>query len=401
MICSRLATMPDGTLEITIRIAASLETVDAAAWDACAMPPGGEDNPFVSHAFLIALERSGSVGRRSGWLPQYLLAEAADGTLLGGVPLYVKSHSSGEYVFDHGWADAFERAGGSYYPKLQVAVPFTPAPGPRLLVRPGEAAEAVADALCQALVQVTEGNRFSSCHVTFCREEEWQRLATHGFLRRLGQQYHWHNQGYASFDDFLAALNSRKRKAIRKEREAVRQAGLVLRALSGEALEKRHWDAFFGFYMDTGSRKWGRPYLTRSFFDHIGRTMADRIVLVMAEKPDGELVAGALNLRGGDTLYGRNWGCVEDYRFLHFEACYYQAIDYAIAHGLKRVEAGAQGEHKIQRGYLPVPTYSAHWIADPGFRRAVDDYLKRERPAIENQIADLATLSPFRQENQD
>jgi hypothetical protein len=392
--------MPDGTLELAVRIADSLETVAATDWDACATPEGGDDNPFVSHAFLIALERSNSVGRRAGWLPQYLLAETAAGDLLGCVPLYVKSNSYGEYVFDHGWADAYERAGGSYYPKLQVAIPFTPAPGPRLLVRPGEAADAVADALCEALVQVTRSSKFSSCHVTFCREEEWQRLARHGFLRRLGQQYHWNNEGYGSFDDFLAALNSRKRKAIRKEREAVRDSGLIVRPLSGEQIETRHWDAFFAFYMDTGSRKWGQPYLTRAFFDQIGRTMADKIVLVMAEKPDGELVAGALNLRGRDTLFGRNWGCVEDYRFLHFEACYYQAIDYAIEHGLKRVEAGAQGEHKIQRGYLPVPIYSAHWIADPGFRRAVDDYLQRERPAIESQIADLATLSPFKKEDQ-
>ncbi|MGE0152531.1 MAG: GNAT family N-acetyltransferase [Reyranellaceae bacterium] len=392
--------MPDGTLELAVRIADSLETVPASAWDACALPPEGDGNPFLGHAFLIALERSKSVGRRSGWLPQYLLAETADGTLLGCAPLYVKSHSYGEYVFDHGWADAFERAGGNYYPKLQVAVPFTPAPGPRLLLRPGDAADAVADALCEALVQVTQASRFSSCHVTFCREEEWQRLSGHGFLRRLGQQFHWRNDGYASFDDFLAALNSRKRKAIRKERQAVREAGLTVRALSGNEIEKRHWDAFFAFYMDTGSRKWGQPYLTRSFFDHIGRTMADSIVLVMAEKPDGEPVAGALNLRGRDALYGRNWGCVEDYRFLHFEACYYQAIDYAIAHGLKRVEAGAQGEHKIQRGYLPVPTYSAHFIADPGFRRAVEDFLSRERPMIERQIAGLATLSPFRKPNE-
>jgi predicted N-acyltransferase len=392
--------MPDGMLELNVRIADSLELVPAQSWDACAMPEGDEDNPFVSHAFLIALERSKSVGRRSGWLPQYLLAETAAGDLLGCVPLYVKSHSYGEYVFDHGWADAFERAGGSYYPKLQVAIPFTPAPGPRLLLRPGETADAVADALCEALVQVTRSNKFSSCHVTFCREEEWQRLAAHKFLRRLGQQYHWHNENYASFDDFLAALNSRKRKAIRKERQAVRDAGLIVRPLSGEQIEKRHWDAFFAFYMDTGSRKWGQPYLTREFFHQIGRTMADSIVLVMAEKTDGELVAGALNLRGKDTLYGRNWGCTEDYRFLHFEACYYQAIDYAIAHGLKRVEAGAQGEHKIQRGYMPVPTYSAHYIADSNFRRAVEDFLDRERDAVEHQIAGLATLSPFKQEDQ-
>jgi len=388
--------MPDGTLELSIRVVDSLEGIAPAAWDACALPPDADGNPFVSHAFLIALERSKSVGRRSGWMPQYLLAETADGALLGAMPLYVKSHSYGEYVFDHGWADAFERAGGNYYPKLQVAVPFTPAPGPRLLVRRGATESAVAEALCEALIEVTASNDFSSAHVTFCSEPEWVRLAKHGFLRRLGQQYHWHNDGYQSFDDFLSALNSRKRKSIRKEREAVLKSGLTLRALSGQEIERRHWDAFFAFYMDTGSRKWGQPYLTRAFFDEIGRTMPESIVLVMAETADGALVAGALNLRGRDALYGRNWGCVEDYRFLHFEACYYQAIDYAIAHGLKRVEAGAQGEHKIQRGYLPVPVYSAHWIADPAFRRAVEDYLARERPAVESQIADLATFSPFR-----
>ena len=388
--------MPDGTIELAIRAVDTLAEIPAAEWDACAVPAGGDGNPFVSHAFLSALETSGSVGRRSGWLPQYLLAETADGRLLGAVPLYVKSHSYGEYVFDHGWADAFERAGGAYYPKLQVAVPFTPAPGPRLLVRPGDAQAAIADALCEALVELTRTNDFSSCHVTFCQEDEWHRLEAHGFLRRMGQQYHWTNQDYGSFDDFLAALSSRKRKAIRKERQAVVEAGLTMHALSGEQLEPRHWDAFYRFYMDTGSRKWGQPYLTRRFFDEIGRTMADQVVLVMAENADGELVAGALNLRGRDTLFGRNWGCIEDYRFLHFEACYYQAIDYAIAHGLKRVEAGAQGEHKIQRGYLPVPVYSAHWIADPGFRRAVDDYLTRERPAIARQIEELATYSPFR-----
>jgi predicted N-acyltransferase len=300
-------------------------------------------------------------------------------------------------VFDHGWAEAFERAGGQYYPKLQAAVPFTPVPGRRLLVRPGPLADQITDALGAALAQLVQSNELSSAHVTFCTEDEWERLGRLGFLQRLGQQYHWHNQDYGSFDDFLAALNSRKRKAIRKEREAVREAGLTMRQLSGAQIEPRHWDAFFAFYMDTGSRKWGRPYLTRKFFDLIGERLPDSVVLMIAEDASGRPVAGALNLKGREALYGRNWGCIEDYRFLHFEACYYQAIDYAIAHKLKRVEAGAQGEHKIQRGYMPTPTYSAHWIANKSFRNAVDDYLKRERPAMQQQMADLATLSPFRQ----
>ncbi len=388
--------MPDSGDQLTIRVNDGIAQIDAVSWDACALPPDGDGNPFVSHAFLLALEESGSVGPRSGWRPQHLSAVGPDGVLLGCMPLYLKSHSQGEYVFDQGWADAFERAGGQYYPKLQSAVPFSPVPGQRILLRPGPLSDQVADALCAALAELTQSNELSSVHVTFCSEEESLRLTRHGFLQRIGQQYHWHNEGYASFDDFLGALNSRKRKAIRKEREAVQKAGLTLRQLSGGEIEPRHWDAFFGFYMDTGSRKWGRPYLTRQFFDLIGERLADQVVLVVAEDATGKPVAGALNLRGKDAIYGRNWGCVEDYRFLHFEACYYQAIDYAIAHGLKRVEAGAQGEHKIQRGYLPTPTFSAHWIANKSFRSAVDDYLQRERPAIRAQIADLATLSPFR-----
>jgi predicted N-acyltransferase len=388
--------VPDSGDQLTIRVNDGLGDIDAKAWDACAVPEQGDGNPFVSHAFLLALEESGSVGARSGWRPQHLSAIGPDGVLLGCVPLYLKSHSQGEYVFDQGWADAFERAGGQYYPKLQAAVPFTPVPGRRLLVRPGPLDQQVAGALAAALAELTQSNELSSVHVTFCSEDESELLTKHGFLQRIGQQYHWHNDNYGSFDDFLGALNSRKRKAIRKEREAVAKAGLTMRQLSGDQIEPRHWDAFFAFYMDTGSRKWGRPYLTRKFFDLIGQRLSDNVVLMMAEKADGQLVAGALNLKGREALYGRNWGCIEDYRFLHFEACYYQAIDYAIAHGLKRVEAGAQGEHKIQRGYLPTPVFSAHWIANRSFRAAVDDYLKRERPAMRQQMADLATLSPFR-----
>ena len=391
--------MPDDTPTIGLRVADTLAAVDPLQWDACALAPGAGGNPFLSYRFLKALEDSKSVGRRTGWQPQYLLAEAPGGDLLGAVPLYVKGHSQGEYVFDHGWAQAFERAGGRYYPKLQAAIPFTPVPGPRLFARPGPYTGDVLDALIDMMAKIAGDNDISSVHVTFCTEAEWKRFGDRKWLLRLGQQFHWHNQGYRSFDDFLAALSSRKRKAIRKEREAVRREGLTMTALSGPDIRPEHWDAFFAFYMDTGGRKWGTPYLTRAFFDILGSTMADKVVLVMAEA-DGRPVGGALNLKGDDTLYGRYWGCLESHAFLHFEACYYQAIDYAIDHGLQRVEAGAQGDHKIQRGYLPVPTYSAHWIPDPSFRRAVADYLGRERLAVEQEIEGLMQYSPFRKENE-
>jgi len=381
-------------LSLTARIVDRLETIPAAAWDACA----GADNPFVSHAFLNALEISGSVGRGTGWLPQHIVLENDAGDLLGAVPLYVKGHSQGEYVFDHGWAEAYERAGGRYYPKLQIAVPFSPVPGPRLLVKPSSDDAVMRSALIGALTSTAEKSGLSSLHITFCTGEEAAELVEHGYLHRLGCQYHWANAGYGSFDDFLGTLSSRKRKAIRKERASV--TGIDIRALSGNDLKPEHWDAFFEFYMDTGSRKWGRPYLTRAFFEAIHATMRDRTVLVMAFR-DGTPIAGALNLRGTDALYGRNWGCVEDVPNLHFECCYYQAIDYAIAHKLARVEAGAQGEHKIQRGYLPVETHSAHWIADTNFRDAIADYLDRERRVMRNEMQDLGTLSPFRRVDND
>jgi predicted N-acyltransferase len=391
--------MPDDSPTVGLRVVESLSAVDAAQWDCCALAPGAAGNPFLSHRFLKSLEDSKSVGRRTGWQPQYLLAETDDGTLQGAVPLYMKSHSQGEYIFDHGWAQAFERAGGRYYPKLQAAIPFTPVPGPRLFVRPGPYADAVRDALIDMLARIAGDNNISSVHATFCTEDDWKRFGARGWLLRLGQQYHWSNAGYKSFDDFLGALASRKRKAIRKEREAVRREGLTIRRLCGPDIKAAHWDAFFAFYMDTGGRKWGTPYLTRAFFDILGGTMADTVVLVMAEA-DGRPVGGALNLKGDDTLYGRYWGCLESHAFLHFEACYYQAIDHAIEHGLARVEAGAQGDHKIQRGYLPVKTYSAHWIVDPNFRRAVDNYLKQERPGVEQEITGLMQYSPFRKENE-
>jgi predicted N-acyltransferase len=375
--------------QLTASVIDRIDAVPASEWDACA----GPDNPFLRHAFLKALEDSGSVGRKTGWLPQHLILSDESGALQAASPMYVKSHSQGEYIFDHGWADAYERAGGQYYPKLQVAVPFTPVPGPRLLTRGGDTD--VREALIGALRSVAEQSKLSSLHVTFCTEEEAAAMGEAGFLHRIGVQYHFDNPGYQSFDDFLGALASRKRKSIRKEREAIKQYGLTISALSGADITPRHWDAFFAFYMDTGGRKWGRPYLTRKFFDLIGATMADDVVLMFAEK-DGQPVAGALNLKGTDCLYGRNWGCLDEFKFLHFELCYYQAIDYAIAHKLARVEAGAQGEHKIQRGYLPVATHSAHWIAERSFRAAVADYLERERRVISQEIAGLAEFSPFR-----
>ncbi|HEV2630596.1 MAG TPA: GNAT family N-acetyltransferase [Pseudolabrys sp.] len=392
------------TVELNIRIASSLTEIPAAVWDACAGAPSTElstrgqpPNPFVSHAFLSSLEQSKSVGARTGWQPQHLIAETADGEVLGVAPCYAKSHSQGEYVFDHGWAEAFERVGGDYYPKLQVAVPFTPVTGPRLLARPGPVADSVRGALGDALAQVTKANGLSSAHVTFLTKEEWDLLGHRGYLQRTDQQFHWENEGYATFEDFLAALNSRKRKTIRRERKDALAPGITLHWLTGSDLTEEVWDAFFEFYMDTGSRKWGRPYLTRAFFSIVGAAMADRILLVMAKRA-GRFVAGAINFIGDDTLYGRNWGAVEHHPFLHFEVCYYQAIEFAIVNKLKRVEAGAQGEHKLARGYLPHPTYSAHYIAHAGLRRAIDDYLARERAYVEAVGEELAAAGPFRKD---
>ena len=386
--------MPDGREPATVKVLGSLGEVPAAQWDACA----GADDPFLSHAFLSALEESGSASARSGWLPRHLVVEDGAGTVIAAAPLYLKSHSYGEYVFDWSWADAYERAGGRYYPKLQSAVPFTPVTGRRLLVRPGTDAETeseLKDALIAAMVTLGQSLGVSSVHVNFPTEAEWRRLGDHGLLLRTGQQYHWRNRGYESFDDFLASLSSRKRKAIRRERRAVADQGIVLSTLTGDAIAERHWDAFYGFYRDTSERKWGSAYLTRAFFSLIGETMPGNVVLVLAEA-GGRTVGGALNLMGGDTLYGRYWGCAEAYRFLHFEACYYRAIDFAIARGLKWVEAGAQGPHKIQRGYMPRRTYSAHWIADAEFRRVIERFLAEERAAVEDEMALLGQHSPFR-----
>jgi predicted N-acyltransferase len=388
------------TQSLRIRIAQSLADVPAASWDTCAagdIASVKPDNPFVSHAFLLSLEQSHSVGGRTGWQPRHLLLETAEGELVGAAPCYLKSHSKGEYVFDHGWADAFERAGGDYYPKLQVAVPFTPVTGPRLLARPGPLADDVRIALADALAEITRSHELSSAHVTFLTRGEWEAVGKRGYLQRTDQQFHWENEGYRSFEDFLAALNARKRKTIRRERKEALAPGIEIEWLTGSDLTESVWDSFFAFYMDTGSRKWGRPYLTREFFSRVGTAMGERILLVMA-KCKSRYIAGAINFIGGDTLYGRNWGAIEHHPFLHFEVCYYQAIDYAIAHKLRRVEAGAQGEHKLARGYLPATTYSAHYIAHPGLRRAIDDYLRRERAYVEAASAELAAAAPFRKD---
>ena len=371
---------------VTARIADGVASIPADQWDACA----GGANPFVGHAFLAALEASGSVGGRSGWQPLPIVVDGADGAPAAIAPAYVKSHSQGEYVFDHAWADAWQRAGGNYYPKLQLAAPFSPVPGPRLLLR--DAGQA--PALIAAVEAVTTQNDLSSAHATFVAPDQLPLFEAAGWLVRQGTQFHWRNAGYAAFDDFLATLASRKRKAIRKERAAAVE-GLTIRHLAGAEITPAYWNAFWAFYQDTGSRKWGQPYLTRRFFPLLGEALGERVLLIVAER-DGVPIAGALNLIGADTLYGRYWGCTEEVPFLHFELCYYQAIDAAIARGLASVEAGAQGEHKLARGYEPVATWSAHFIPDPGFRRAIADFLVREGEAVAENRDYLAELTPFR-----
>jgi predicted N-acyltransferase len=377
--------MADGTA-LSVQVYPRIAGIGQAGWDACA----GEQNPFLSYGFLAALEESGSVGGRSGWEPRYAVLRDEAGEVAAVAPSFVKFHSQGEYVFDHAWANALERAGGRYYPKLQVAAPFSPVPGPRLLRRPGVSVAAMG----QALEALAEELGCSSTHVTFCTEEEWQELGAQGWLQRLGMQYHWENPGYGCFEDFLSVLSSRKRKAIRRERREA-QEGLTFRALSGAELTPEVWRQFYRFYTSTTDRKWGGAYLTPEFFPLLGERLGEQIVLMFAER-NGRPIAGALNLRGGDVLYGRNWGCVEDVPFLHFELCYYQALDYAIAHGLKRVEAGAQGEHKIQRGYLPCPTYSAHSIRHPGLRHAVANFLQVEQEQVLELMAAMREEGPYR-----
>jgi predicted N-acyltransferase len=386
----------------TARYVESLALIEAEAWDACANPLGlseaeaaGErHNPFVSHAFLIALEQSKSVGGRTGWAPAHVLIEDSEGRLVAAAPAYLKSNSMGEYVFDHSWANAYEQAGGRYYPKVLVAAPFTPATGRRLLVAK-DAPQGAREALIAGLRGLRKAVGASSINVNFANAVDLEALVKAGFAPRTGEQFHFLNEDYADFDAFLAALASRKRKTIKRERRDALGDEVTIDLLTGSDIEPSHWNSFFAFYMDTGSRKWGRPYLTRAFFDCIGASMADRILLVMAKR-NGRHIAGAINFLGDDAIYGRNWGAIEERPFLHFEVCYYQAIEYAIRHGFKRVEAGAQGEHKLARGYRPTATHSAHEFADSRFASAVKDYLEREREAVDEQIADYEAGLPFR-----
>ncbi|MHC2215460.1 GNAT family N-acetyltransferase [Rhizobium leguminosarum] len=387
------------TDELSIRVERSFTAISPESW----VKLSGASktcvtiayNPFVSHAFLSSLEESGSADAETGWLGHHLLLETDRGELIGALPGYLKNHSQGEYVFDHGWADAFERAGGRYYPKLQCSIPFTPATGPRLLVAEGLQRLPIQSAIAESLKEEVRRLGISSAHITFVPDEEIGVFEMDGYLHRTDQQFHFINDGYANHEEFLETLASRKRKALRKERRAALENGISIDWLTGRDLTERIWDQFFKFYMDTGGRKWGRPYLTRKFYSLIGERMADDILLVMAKR-DGRYIAGAINFIGGDTLYGRHWGCIEDHPFLHFEVCYHQAIDFALSKGLKRVEAGAQGEHKLARGYLPVTTHSAHYVAHAGLRRAIGDYLARERADVEQMSELLTEHSPFR-----
>lgn len=381
--------------QAVVRVESSMKDIGREQWDACANPDGGRYDPFISYDFFHALEASGSATHETGWLAQHLVLENPAGDIEAILPCFLKNHSQGEYVFDHGWVDAFYRAGGEYYPKLQTSVPFTPATGRRLLVRPGPAQLHQEKLLASAGLELTQRINASSHHLTFLTKPEWEHLGKLGYLQRNDQQYHWKNKGYKDFDDFLNQLNSRKRKMIRKERQQAQSSGIKIRWITGTDICEHHWDAFYAFYIDTGNRKWGRPYLTREFYSRIGETMAEHILLVLCER-DGKTIAGALNFIGSDTLFGRNWGAIEHHPFLHFEACYYQAIDYAIEHKLGTVEAGAQGPHKIARGYEPTLTYSAHYIAEPALRQAVADFLSRETEYVNLEIKELAKHVPFR-----
>jgi uncharacterized protein len=381
--------------KISARLAGNVAEIGAAAWNVCANPAGATDpHPFTRYEFFEALEESGSAVAHTGWRPLHLLVER-DERIEGILPLYLKGHSQGEYVFDHAWADALERAGGAYYPKLQSCVPFTPVTGRRFLISQDADTTATRTALLAGGAAAVEQLKVSSLHITFPIEEEWQTAGEFGYLQRTDRQFHWENRGYRSFDEFLGELSSSRRKTLRKERSRIREAGIEFDWLTGRDITEAHWDTFFEFYMDTGGRKWGTPYLTREFFSRIGQSMAEQILLVMARR-DGRYIAGALNLSGEGILFGRNWGCIEFVPFLHFETCYYQAIDFAIARGLKKVEAGAQGEHKLLRGYQPVPTYSAHFIAHSGLRRAVADYLQAERDAVADNIEELGEAGPYK-----
>jgi len=384
----------DDSPHIEVSVLPGMDAIDAADWDACANPGGGwPEDPFTQHKVLLAFETSGSVGTGTGWQARHLVARA-EGEVVAVMPLYAKGHSQGEYIFDHNWAHAYERAGGRYYPKFQSAVPFTPATGKRFLSKPGWEQVGLS-ALTQGALELTTQNRASSFHMTFCTKAEWEAGGEMGLLQRTGQQFHWQNRDYADFDAFLTDLSSRKRKTIRKERRTAQDFGGTIRQITGDAFEPAHWDAFWEFYQDTGARKWGTPYLTRKFFTLAHEQFPELMMMVLAER-DGHPVAGALNFIGREALFGRYWGCSEDYPCLHFEACYYQAIDYAITHGLSTVEAGAQGSHKLARGYLPTPIYSLHWMADESFANAVDQYLTAEREAVDDEIEVLTSYGPFR-----
>lgn len=379
-----------------VSIATSLSEIDRQEWDACANPDDTVFNPFIAYDFLEALERSGSATAQTGWHGQHMVLKQSEGDKFRGVlPCYLKSHSQGEYVFDYGWADAFERAGGRYYPKLQISVPFTPVTGPRILTRPGGDAAEVRAILASAAAERARSINASSIHATFVTHNEWQELGELGYLQRTDQQFHFEDQDYGDFDGFLAALSSRKRKQLKKERRAALSHDIKIEHITGRDITEGHLDCFFNFYMDTGARKWGSPYLTRAFFSMLVERMAKHVLFIFARR-EGRIIAGAMNMIGGDALYGRYWGCIEDHPFLHFEVCYYQAIDYALANGLKRVEAGAQGGHKLVRGYLPILTYSAHWIANPGFRDAVEHFLHQERQQVEFEKEMLAERAPFK-----
>lgn len=383
-------------MAIEVDVLRSIGEIEAGVWDACACPEaatGRPLDPFTTHRFLKSLEVSGSVGGNTGWSPIHLVARD-NGHEFAVMPLYAKYDSMGEYIFDYGWADAFQRAGGQYYPKLQCSVPFTPATGRRFLARPGYQEKGIG-ALAQAAIRLLSSNGLSSLHVTFCTEKEAGTGERMGFLRRVGEQFHWHNPGYRNFDEFLADLAGKKRKNIRRERRRASEFGGTILLLTGNRIEREHWEAFWRFYQDTGSRKWGVPYLTRQFFDEIHHNLREDTLLVMCER-NGRYVAGALNFIGRETLYGRYWGCVEYHSCLHFEACYYQAIEFAIAEGLKKVEAGAQGPHKLARGYMPTAVHSLHWIADRNFRRAVEQYLEAETAEVCREIDLLSAAGPFR-----
>ena len=378
-----------------IKVFPDIREIGQSCWDKCAAPKGSTFDPFTSYSFLRALEESKSACSESGWSPCHLGLESSCGELLGIVPSYLKSHSQGEYVFDYAWADAFERAGGRYYPKLQISIPFTPATGRRLLVSDRVDSKGLETELAQGLLSLADRVKASSVHLTFLEKEQWQGLSKLGFLQRTHSQFHWENQDYRSFSEFLDSLASKKRKNIKRERKGAIESGVVIERITGKEILERHWDAFYNFYLDTANRKWGSAYLTREFFSMVGQTMAEHILLIMCKK-GGRYIAGAINFIGSECLYGRNWGCVEDYPYLHFEVCYYQAIDFAIENNLKRVEAGAQGAHKLARGYMPIHTYSSHWIANNSFSEAVSSYLDQERQHVDQEIDFVEKKGPFK-----